>query len=379
MFEKLKPIDHKTAEYRAVADVYHGFFTGIMLTIVTRRGVQDASEFTYQLFRHKHEEQFLPGLKKLAIQDLPAPVASAQFHYLANRIGEVKVEYMYESDRKAWIRYPPPRFAWDDAAIAGIPTAVNRAMLRGWHGRNGVSMGNPRVGFVCTKMTMDGQPGLEGYFYEYDHELEPEERVKYARGEEGFEYDPHAAPRLPSQDWPEERLQKAMRNFGMDWWRSMTLEAIDLFGPQDGRYLSGTAGTLIGLHYYERTARTLRITGSDAASFGELMARMARGQGEEVVRETDGDMIIIRQLDWRMMREHPEPHPAAFEAWNRLWEGLLAAHNPRLRLEVRKRMDLGDDYFEWSISPRRPSKIGKGSVDRVLSKRSSPAPSHELL
>ena len=359
VFEKLKPTDQKTAEYRAVADLYHGFFTGIMLTIVTRRGVQDASEFTYWLFRHKHEEQFIPGLKKLGIQDLPVPVASAQFHYLANSIGEVKVEYMYESDQKAWIRYPPPRYAWDDAAIAGIPTAVNRAMLRGWHGQNGISLGNPKVGFVCTKMTMDGQSGLEGYFYEFDHELEPAERVQYRRDEEGPVFDPGAAPLLPSRDWPEERLQKALRNFGLDWWRSMTIEAINLFGPPDGRYLSGTAGTLIGLHYYERIVRTLEISGSDATSFGELMIRLGRGQGEEMLMEKDGDAVIIRQLDWRMMRDHPDPHPVAFEAWNRLWEGLLAAHNPRLRLDVLQRMDLGDDYFEWSISPRRPSRIGR--------------------
>lgn len=281
MFENLKPTDERTAEFRAVADLYHGFFTGIMLTIVTRRGVQDAAEFTYRLFRSKHEEQFLPGLEKLGIRHLPAPVASAQFHYLANRIGEVKVEYMYESDRKAWIRYPPPRYAWDDAAIAGIPGAVSRAMVRAWHGHNGVSLRNPRVGFVCTKQTMDGQPGLEGYFYEYDHELEPEERVRFVRSQEAPEFDPDKAPVLPSQGWPEERLQKALRNFGMDWWRSMTLVAIDLFGPSDGRYLAGLTGTLIGLHYYERTARTLGISGNGAESFGKLMLRMAKGQGEE--------------------------------------------------------------------------------------------------
>ncbi len=361
MFSDLAPTDERTAEYRAVADLYHGFFTGFILTLVTRRGVQDAAEFTYRLFRRKHQEQFLPGLEKLGISHLPAPVASAQFHYLANRIGEVKVEYMYESDRKAWIRYPPPRYAWYDAAIAGIPGAVSRAMVRGWHGNNGVALGNPRVGFVCTKQTMDAQPGLEGYFYEYDHELEPEDRVRFARGEEGPDFDPEAAPKLPSQDWPEERLHKALRNFGMDWWCSMTLEAIDLFGPADARYLSGLTGTLIGLHYYERTARTLGISGRDANSFAELMLRMARGQGEEASSERVGDAIVIRQLDWRMMQEQTDPHPAAFEAWNCLGEGLLSAHNNNLRLDVRGRMDLGDDFFEWRILPRRPSKIGRNT------------------
>ncbi len=62
--QNLQPTDEKTAEFRAIAYLYHGFFTGIMLTMVTRRGVEDAAEFTYRLFRTKHEEQFLPGTGK---------------------------------------------------------------------------------------------------------------------------------------------------------------------------------------------------------------------------------------------------------------------------------------------------------------------------
>ena len=82
----------------------------------------------------------------------------------ANRVG---VQYGYESDRKAWVRYPPPRWMWDGTAICGIPTEVSRAMMRGWHSHNGVVLGNPRLGFVCTIQTTEGQPGLEGYFWLY--------------------------------------------------------------------------------------------------------------------------------------------------------------------------------------------------------------------
>ena len=46
-------------------------------------------------------------------------------------------------------------------------------MLRGWHANNGVVLGNPRLGFVCTGQTVDGQPGLEGYYKEWDHERSP--------------------------------------------------------------------------------------------------------------------------------------------------------------------------------------------------------------
>src|SRR5215472_8702530 len=124
--------------WRSVADLYHAYFTGLTLTVVSRRGTPDAAEFVFRVFRRQQQERFLPGLTKLGIDHLPPAVAAAQYHYLSNWIGGVHVEYMYESDRKAWIRYPPPRWAWKGTAICGIPGEVSRAMLRGWHANNGV-------------------------------------------------------------------------------------------------------------------------------------------------------------------------------------------------------------------------------------------------
>ena len=150
--------------WRGVADLYHAYFTGLILTVVTRRGTTDAAEFVFRVFRRQQQERFLPGLEKLGLSHLPPAVAAAQYHYLSNWIGGVCVEYMYESDRKAWIRYPPPRWIWRGTAICGVPGEGSRAMLRGWHANNGVSLGNAKLGFVCTKQSVDGQDGLEGYY-----------------------------------------------------------------------------------------------------------------------------------------------------------------------------------------------------------------------
>ena len=150
--------------WRSVADLYHAFFTGLILTVVTRRGTADAAEFVFRVFRRQQQERFLPGLEKLGLSHLPPAVAAAQYHYLSNWIGGVHVEYMYETDRKAWIRYPPPRWIWRGTAICGVPGEVSRAMLRGWHANNGVALGNLKLGFVCTKQSVDGQDGLEGYY-----------------------------------------------------------------------------------------------------------------------------------------------------------------------------------------------------------------------
>ena len=168
-------------KWRGIAELYHAYFTGLILTVVTRRGTADAAEFVFRVFRRQQQERFLPGLEKLGLSHLPPAVAAAQYHYLSNWIGGVHVEYMFETDRKAWIRYPPPRWIWKGTAICGVPGEVSRAMLRGWHANNGVTLGNARLGFVCTKQSVDGQDGLEGYYCEYDHALEPDQRLVFAR------------------------------------------------------------------------------------------------------------------------------------------------------------------------------------------------------
>ena len=205
------------AAYRAVEHIYHSYLTGLILMLASRAGSLRAAEVVFRTFRRQQLARFLPGLKKLGLDQLPHAVACAQYHYLSNQVGGVKVEYVHESDTKAWVRYPPPRWIWSGTAICGIPSDVSRAMLRGWHANNGVVLGNPRLGFVCTGQTVDGQPGLEGYYKEWDRDLAPEERLQFSPGERCPPFRADLAPRLPGNAWPEERLQKVLRNYAMEY------------------------------------------------------------------------------------------------------------------------------------------------------------------
>ena len=54
-------------KWRSVADLYHAFFTGLILSVVTRRGTADAAEFVFRVFRRQQQERFLPGLEKLGL------------------------------------------------------------------------------------------------------------------------------------------------------------------------------------------------------------------------------------------------------------------------------------------------------------------------
>lgn len=345
------PPDEQAA-MQAAATLYHRYFTGLILTVVTRRGRQDAGELMFRVFRHQHHEKFLPGLRKLGLADQPDAVAAAGYHYLANRIGGVQVEFMRESERKAWVRFVPPRWIYDGTAIAGVPTEVSRGVLRGWYAHNGVSLGNPRLGFVCTAQTTDGQYGLAGYFLEHDRALEPEERLRFAPGEEPPPFDPAAAPVLDASDWTPRRLASANRNYAMDYVRSTLPRLAELFGPADCAYLGRVAGQLVAMQYYQETAALLGVAPGGAEGFARYMAGMACGQGDPCEWSRDGDAVLVRQAGWRLMRGLAPLHPAIFEAWNGLWEGALMVHDRFLVIEVLERMDHGDAAFVWRIRRR---------------------------
>ena len=86
---------------------------------------------------------FLASFAKLGLERLPHAVACARYHYLSNRIGSVEVEYIPETDRRAWMRFRHPRWIYDGTALCGVPESVSHGYLRGWYAQNGPSLGNP--------------------------------------------------------------------------------------------------------------------------------------------------------------------------------------------------------------------------------------------
>lgn len=341
-----------TAEMVAATELYHAYFTGLILTLASRRSVGDAAQWMFRVFRHQHHEKFLSSFAKLGLSGMPDAMACAAYHYLSNGVGGVSVEYMRESDRKAWVRFVPPRWIYPAAAICGVPSEVSRAMLRGWYAQNGVSLGNPRLGFVCTAQTMDGQHGLAGYFLEHDRALSDDERLQFRPGELPPPFDAAAAPQLPDGQWPAERLAKARRNYTMEYTRTALPRLVECFGPADATHLGRVTGQLIGAQLYAETALQCGIDGTDAAAFAAFMAALATGEGDTVEIELDGETAIVRRNSWRFMAGIDNLSPAVFDAWNGLLEGAITVHNRFLLLEVMARRDYGDAAFVWRIRPR---------------------------
>ena len=316
--------------------------------MVSRRGTADAAEFVFRVFRRQQQERFLPGLEKLGLSHLPPAVAAAQYHYLSNWIGGVHVEYMYETDRKAWIRYPPPRWIWRGTAICGVPGEVSRAMLRGWHGNNGVALGNLNLGFVCTKQSVDGQDGLEGYYCEYDHPLDLDARMVFARHLEAPLFDPATAPALPVASWPKPRLEKAYRNYAMEYVKTAAPVMVQCFGPEDARYLLHLTGKLIGMQYFDEIAQHLGASRGGAKEFAGFLRALFEAQDDAVeISESDG-AFEIRQQSWKLMADVGDYHPACASVLQGLFEGLAAGCGRHIPVHLKPPAG-GRAPFVWSI------------------------------
>jgi len=338
-------VSEATAGYKAVAKLYNALMTGVVLTLVSQRGNDPARQFVQAHFRRQHLEKFLPGLKKLGLDGLPDAVACAQYHYLSNALGGVKTEYVRESDSKAWVRYPPPRWIWQGTAICGVPTEVNAAMLYGWHGHNGVSLDNPRLGFVCTGLTTDGDPGLEGYYFDYGRPIAEHERVRYAKDERMPRFDPTQAPRLDVASWPAERLAKVERAYALEYLRSLVPTLTELFGEQEMAAILGRTARLIGMQFYDDMAAMFGITEKTSQAFIALLAGLLRASGEAI--ETGGSEL--RQSGWKAMDGIKGVPSAALPAWNELLVGMLSVHDRFATLELEDRRDR-DGVVVWRVA-----------------------------
>ncbi len=345
----------REAEFRAVAHLYHALFTGLMLHVVLKKGAAVAGEWTYRLFRAQHLEKFASSFDKLGLTEVSDAVAAAQYHYLSNSVGGVEVEFIPETDKKAWVHFCHPRWMFDGTALCGMPVEISRGILTGWYGHNGVSLGNRRLGFVCTSQDMTGQYGLAGYFQEFDRELAPEERVQYSPGELAPKFDPALAPQLDLAAWPAERLIKANRNYAMEYIKTGLTQMLALLGPDETRAIVGNTAGLIGRQFYRGLQETLGLGQADesAHGFAEFMKRFAAGQDDDVETMSDGDGVVIGWTGWRLMRGLTNLHPAAFEAWLGLFTGALAVHNRFLRLDLLDAAGLGEGSLKarLKISP----------------------------
>jgi len=187
-----------------------------------------------------------------------------------------------------------------------------------------VALGNLKLGFVCTKQSVDGQDGLEGYYFEYDHALEPDQRLVFARHLEAPVFDPAHAPALPVASWPQQRLEKAYRNYAMEYVRTAAPVMVQLFGPEDAGYLLHLTGKLIGMQYFDEVARALGLGRGGATDFAAFLYALLAAQDDVAELSDAGSAFELRQQSWKLMADVADHHPACTQLLAGLVEGLAA-------------------------------------------------------
>lgn len=345
--ESIALADTTRAQRNAVAHLYHTLFTGLILTVVTRRSGADAARWVEALFRRQHHAKFLSSFDKLGLSDMPPAVAAAAYHFHSNRIGGVDVEFMRESDRKAWVRFPPPRWVYPGATICGVPSEVSRGMLRGWYAENGRSLGVPGLQFVCTGQTTDAQAGLMGYFIEHDQPVAEEERLIFRPGEVAPPYDPSAAPQLPDGEWPQERLEKARRNYAMEYHRTGIPLLFEIFGVAEALHLLRSACWLVGVQLSREIAEMLGVEERGAMALAKILGGLAAGEGNDYEIEEREGCVIVTRTGLRLFDGVPDQPPEAVLGWSALIEGISAGHDRFLRTEP---LRYQKEKYIWTIN-----------------------------
>lgn len=343
-----------TSTMRAIeaqAEIHHQYLLGLQLMVAVRAGPDVIGEWMFRLFRRQHEEKFLSSFAKLGLEGLPDAVACARYHVLSNSMGGVPVEYMEESDHKAWVRFRYPRWMYDGATLCGVPVEASRGFLRGWYAQNGVSLKNPRLGFVCVSEDMTGQFGLCGYFKEYDRDLRADERLVFAPSERPPPFDADAQPAPPAEDWNDERLAKANRNYAVEYIRNGIRELVGVIGRERARAMGTSAARLTGLQNWRRLSSAIGTDDGGPDEAARLLAALFEGMGDEVTIErgaTDTG-VLVRQDGLRIVRGLAGgDRDDVLTCWIELWRGIVHGHRTFMNVTASPT----DDGLAWAISLR---------------------------
>ncbi len=328
-------------------------WSAIQLTVLREKGGDDLARLKYLILRRHQRSHFLEGVDKLGIdRSLPPAVVAGRYHYFSNAIGGLTMEYIEETPKKVWIRYLPPAWSFPGQSLFAVPPAVEHAMFAGWHPFNGFSLGTKRLAFVVTKVYQQGEPYDEGYFIEHDHDLDQDQHLRFEPATSSPDFDADKAPKLSPEEWPDERLAKARRNFALGYVEDAIVTAQEMYGVQQAAYLIGHAARMTAIQFFGEFKATFGAAGSKAADLVEIVSSLAKLAGDEIEVVSDGDGKHTVRRTNRILAANPvaaEIYAALFE-FVRMGAKILG---PRIRISLEGISTEGKVTERWTVEDTR--------------------------
>jgi hypothetical protein len=153
---------------------------------------------------------------------------------------------------------------------------------------------------------------------------------------------------LPIESWPKPRLEKAYRNYAMEYVRTAAPVMVQLFGPEDAGYLLHLTGRLIGMQYFDEIARGFGLGRGVARDFTAFLRALFEAQDDVADISERGSAFEIRQRTWKLIADIGDYHPACAKALEGLLEGLAAGCGRHIAVHMRPAAG-GAPPFVWSI------------------------------
>ncbi|SMG49602.1 hypothetical protein [Paraburkholderia susongensis] len=291
-------------------------FSGLTAVAFRELGEGAVNELWHRVLTSHQGERYEEGLRKLGIENDPAAVAAAKYHYFTNIIGGLEMEYVEESERKVWIRYLAPMWTYAGVALMAMPASVRRTVFGAWHPRNGRYMGNPRLGFVATKFSMDGDPYDEGYFYEYDRDLREDETYRIEVVRHTPRFDPARAPTLDADLWPEPRILKARPKFSAGYVQATIDSLYWMIGELRTHQIVRSTMRMLAIQLGPQFVAQTGVETKDVASILRFHQVLLKAMGREAsVESTGASSGCLHLHGYKPFDERypPELHQAFFE------------------------------------------------------------------
>jgi len=323
-------IDNRVEERCNFASTFWwAYVSGITSMVYRQRGESDLLHIWYLILSGEQKDRYLDGLKKLGIKDNEPPaIRAAKYHYFSNIIGGLNMQFIEESPKKVWLRYMGPNGTYPGVGMIAAPARQRRTVFSSWHARNGELMGCPRLGFVGTKGTSEGDPYDEGYFKEYDHDLSLEERIQFEVVQKTPEFSASLAPKLDPAIWPKERILKGMRNFAGDYLKKTVAVLQSMYGELETNAILRKSMRCIAVQFTYTFASNLGVNGTGVHDVAALFKGILDACFDifEVKEIDEKTVMIIRPTFKPFPDDAPEDLRDAFFEFQIMAARMLNGH-----------------------------------------------------
>ncbi len=170
----------------------------------------------------------------------------------------------------------------------------------------------------------------------------------FARHLEAPLFDAASAPALPVASWPRPRLEKAYRNYAMEYVKTAAPVMVQLFGPEEGGHLLHLTGNLIGMQYFDEVAQALSLGRGGAKEFASFLHALFETQDDVAETTKSEGQFEITQQSWKLMADVADYHPACSRVLEGLFEGLAFGCGRHIPVRMCPSAG-GKPPFIWSI------------------------------